>query len=1571
MQHHFTFPIRRALVLLLLIIINFFSPMGESKAQTPAFPEAEGSGKFAKGGRYGEVYIVTNLNDSGPGSFRDAVSRPNRIVVFEVGGIIHAESRIIVSKNITIAGQTAPGDGLVIYGDGITFTQASNTIVRYLRVRMGKYGTSGADAMTLTDNAKNIIFDHISASWGRDETFSITGHADSITIQNSIIGQGLETHSCGGLMEPSGLVSLFRNLYIDNNTRNPKVKNKNQFVNNIVYNWGRGGGYIMGGSSAESRVNIVNNYYIDGPSTSIRPFSRGTDSFIPYAEGNYHDGNLNGQLDGELVGRESYQGISTFAETPYDYPFPEQVMTAEESYHYILANAGANYPTRDQVDRFMMDELRSLGTIGKLIANEKELPTAGPGEVFSAPQKLDTDRDGMPDSWELEQGLDPQDASDAMLIGPSGYANVERYINELIYQDPEPFVKPISEISAKEIGTTSLRLHWKNNEEDYQTIYLEMKASNDDFIPIDTLGVTEVSFFIDGLLPNTTYQFRLTAADESAEALPAISAAYKTLPVPTAPSVPSAPSPGHSSDYADTTSVTLTWEGSENSDYYKLYFGSSPEQLSLLDSLSTTLLSLDSLLSGTSYYWRVDAVNALGSTEGDLWSFRTRPYIARGLVGAWLMDTLEGTAVMDSSGFANEGEVNELNDYSWTEGKVNGALDFSSAENPSHVFIPHADQLYFDYHSFAISMWLKSNQPVSQAYLIHKGTFKADSQTGGTGQWFGIELKDGNLRFSVDDNSQKTELSASSEDIYTGDWVHLVAIRDTESSSLKIYMNGALYKEVADRTQGNIGQYEPIILGNSNGFGTPFRGQIDEVKIYNHGLSEQEVLALFHTSTLPIQPFAPSLPSHSSLEGYTDSVQVSWKGGINTQYYKVYLGQDSSAMDLVDSLSVEESVTFFDQLQQGEEYYWQVEAVGEAGSSRSALWNFHATSPKGLVGYWKMDEQGGMTVMDWSDYQQDGEACGYADYQRTAGKYGRAMKFDHPISDAAVAIPHAEHLKFDQNSFTLSMWVSIPRDDYKYSNGKDSYLIHKGSFADQWYGIQLRDGRLTFAVDDDKVKSSTSLSVSAGSPHTIFGGQWVHVVAVLDRKDGKVRLFINGQKASEASSSSNAIGASSAVLFGNSDENKPYRDLMDEVRLYNFALSETEIHALYKAFPQVSLQYKNGESNKPFNNQIKPYFNLQNADSTSISLDELSIRYWFTPENYSAISSRVDYAALGRDRIHLNYVPMEEPHTEAFGYMELSFEEGSLLASGQASGIIQTAIFDDSWSDLDETNDYSAREAASFIANPSIGVYLKGELIWGKEPEPVESKIISSVWSKHKSGGKNTINKSLTLLNEGNVRLQYEDLSLRYWIKKEGNAALKAWVDYAKLGAKNIDATIVDISADSLTADYYLELKVDKAGESLAPLSETGEIAFRLTKTDWSELDENNDHSFQTLNQWADNENIGVFYQGNLISGTAPSPRPLTEYEKSMGSHTAASSEKETIAILYPNPTQGEFQLQLAESVALPTMAYLYDSKGLLRKSKNLNRDLTNWDINDLKAGTYFIHISQNGEYAVFKIIKE
>lgn len=403
------------------------------QAQLLAFPGAEGFGRYATGGRGGSVYVVSNLNDSGSGSLRDAVSATDRIVVFSVGGTINITDRIVVSKRVTILGQTAPGGGITTYGNGWSFSNADDTITRYLRIRMGKIGTSGKDAITIAEG-KNMIFDHLSVSWGRDETFSINGdEVYNITIQNTIIGQGLETHSCGGLMQTStGGVSLFRNLYIDNKTRNPKVKGINDFTNNVVYNWGGGGGYIDGDSSAASYVNIVGNYFISGPSTSVTAFTRGNDNFHAFVQNNYYDPDQDGVLDGAAlaVTSSNYGGL-VIESTRYDYPAPAKILSPPDAVTYAVNYVGAS-KSRDSVDKRLIAELQSWGKSGELISDETASPMYGPGYIASGSNGVDTDVDGIPDAYENTIGTSPTTADSMQDKNGNGYANVEDWANSLV-----------------------------------------------------------------------------------------------------------------------------------------------------------------------------------------------------------------------------------------------------------------------------------------------------------------------------------------------------------------------------------------------------------------------------------------------------------------------------------------------------------------------------------------------------------------------------------------------------------------------------------------------------------------------------------------------------------------------------------------------------------------------------------------------------------------------------------------------------------------------------------------------------------------------------------------------------------------------------------------------------------------------------------------------------------------------------------------------------------------------------------------------------------------------------------
>ena len=450
-----------------------------------AFPTAEGFGRYTLGARgvsAPEVFHVTNLNDSGTGSLRDAVSKEGRIVVFDVGGIIKLASTLVFKSNSIIAGQTAPGDGVVVYGDRVSFSGAKNLIIRNMRFRMGKSAPSGKKDAAGVANGTDMIFDHLSVSWGRDETFSISwdnkgSKPANITIQNSIIGQGLHDHSCGGLIQTDGGVTLFRNLYIDNKTRNPKVKGLNQFVNNVVYNWGGGGGYIMGDSEGDSWAIVEENYFIGGPNSSgTSAFTRGTQTFQIYQKNNFIDSDRNGQMNGTLATTEadgSFYGSKAVASptsfTNLPQPFPEilQKAPAKDAYDSIVKSVGASYPIRDDVDKFMIAELTSLGAKGEIISDEASLGIVNIVGNFKSGTITDSDQDGIPDEWEDKLGLNKNDASDALKKDESGYLNIELYLNGLLdgYTPPkdtaasnnqDTSTTEIPDTSATDSSTTAL-----------------------------------------------------------------------------------------------------------------------------------------------------------------------------------------------------------------------------------------------------------------------------------------------------------------------------------------------------------------------------------------------------------------------------------------------------------------------------------------------------------------------------------------------------------------------------------------------------------------------------------------------------------------------------------------------------------------------------------------------------------------------------------------------------------------------------------------------------------------------------------------------------------------------------------------------------------------------------------------------------------------------------------------------------------------------------------------------------------------------------------------------------------
>lgn len=859
------------------IALSFLCCMGTVYAQQLAFPGAEGYGRFAKGARAGttqEVYHVTNLNDAGKGSFRDAISQPNRIVVFDVSGIIKVSSRLVFSKNLTIAGQTAPGEGVILYGNGVSFSAAENIIVRYLRMRMGLGGDSGKDAAGIA-NGGNMIFDHISTTWGRDENFSVSwdskgSEPQKITIQNSIIGQGLMVHACGGLIQTNGGVTLYRNLYIDNKTRNPKVKGLNQFVNNVVYNWGDGGAYILGDTEGLSWGVITNNYFIKGPVNGTQAFTRATPTFQVYQKGNIIDYNKDGILNGFEAVQDNFRRNEndltstnvTFVNSYDDFDFtgytlgrnPEAPVkhpaivgeaTARESYDWIVENVGATLPARDQVDAYMIDELLSLGTKGALINNESELGLPNSvGYIFNGNRLADTDNDGMPDVWENANELNKNDATDAVKVADNGYLNIENYING-ITAPQVPYVKYPTSLSLSGIGTDYISIKWENNAPQATGIVLEHSVDNKTFTAI-TLASDTKSYKFEQLTPNTTYYYRLKTVNGEIESFYTPVLSITTRGVPSAPVASTNPVPDNGSTIAGYTTAKLSWENmtgtAAGAVSYTVYAGTSADNLTVAREASTLFTATIDVIPATTYYWRVDAKNALGECKGTVWSFTTGIKPERTKVAYYSFDETEGTIL------ANEYGANATaKDFTptWVSGKHNNAVQFSTADG---AFVQeHYDDLTLGDESFTVELWFKSSGGSVDWYLLHKGSHATTSYEGATGKWFGIQYnkkdKNDRLTWGIDDNVTKTDLNitGATAKYFTNEWVHLVCTRDVETKELKMYANGVLAATTADKT-GDIGTIEKMAVGNCNtAYENGFQGLMDELSIYKGVLTAEEV----------------------------------------------------------------------------------------------------------------------------------------------------------------------------------------------------------------------------------------------------------------------------------------------------------------------------------------------------------------------------------------------------------------------------------------------------------------------------------------------------------------------------------------------------------------------------------------------------------------------------------------------------------------------------------------------------------------------------------------------------------
>lgn len=422
-------------------------------AQTmPAFPGAEGAGAGSLGGRGGAVIYVTNLDDAGPGSLRAAVeAKGPRTILFKLSGTIALKTPLVVREGrVTIAGQTAPGDGITLR-DHMLQISADDVIVRYIRSRLGDESKTESDAVTIT-KGRRIILDHVSASWSVDETLSVSANYTSsdqgfydVTVQWSLISESLTKslhakgeHGYGSLIRGGrgSKVSFHHNLWANHSARMPRPGNYSgpevdpvgaffDFRSNVFYNWGQGKSGYNADTATLSRYNFVDNAYVAGPNSQKNIAFHESDTLArAYFAGNA----MNGAIPADpwsLVTGVQPEGYRLAA--PIDMPAVTRD-PAPAAYEKVLARVGAS-KVRDSVDARVIAGVRDRS--GKQIDSQKDV--GGWPALKSLPAPLDSDGDGMPDAWEKAHRLDPKNAADGNGDrNKDGWTNLEEYLADLV-----------------------------------------------------------------------------------------------------------------------------------------------------------------------------------------------------------------------------------------------------------------------------------------------------------------------------------------------------------------------------------------------------------------------------------------------------------------------------------------------------------------------------------------------------------------------------------------------------------------------------------------------------------------------------------------------------------------------------------------------------------------------------------------------------------------------------------------------------------------------------------------------------------------------------------------------------------------------------------------------------------------------------------------------------------------------------------------------------------------------------------------------------------------------------------
>lgn len=664
----------KSVILILMVILSFFIPQTTYSQNYPpsdydphrrnpiAFPGAEGYGKYASGGRGGQVLKVTNLNDSGPGSLRAAIeARGPRIVIFEVSGNIKLNSDLTITNgNITIAGQTAPGDGITLQNFAFKVLNTENVIIRYIRSRHGDLAKVEGDSFDAR-GVKNMIVDHCSFTWGVDETCTIYD-VENTTLQYSIIAEGLNNsvhskgpHGYGSLMGGNRF-SIVNNLWSHFLIRMPSLTSGTipshlDQRNNLFYNW------VTRSTDNASRVNanLVSNFYKPGPATAVTGGITPQNFLWPTADGNDHTSYGKFFLQGnKLQGRsavdnDQWKGVrlenadltNQYLESlknkdqngnPIPFVIPNEIYSltrnADQSYQNVLSNVGANL-FRDAVDQRIINEVLTgsftyRGSKTRLMGIiDSQNDVGGWPTLKSLATPLDSDQDGMPDTWEISNDLNPNRSNDSEYNLSPYFTDIEVYLNSLVdnlvknqYPDaPLPVTPRLPSANASNVAPVDITFAWDlvPNADSYQVQISKSATFSSGNITLNDLK--NLSVIYPQLDSNSTYYWRVRGVRNGVSGAYSAARSFQTNTVSAVPGQPILLAPSSSEDSVDLSPI-LIWSKVPNAQTYDI-------QISTLSNFSSTVLNLNGiletsfqtpkLLGNQKYFWRVRARNSNGS----------------------------------------------------------------------------------------------------------------------------------------------------------------------------------------------------------------------------------------------------------------------------------------------------------------------------------------------------------------------------------------------------------------------------------------------------------------------------------------------------------------------------------------------------------------------------------------------------------------------------------------------------------------------------------------------------------------------------------------------------------------------------------------------------------------------------------------------------------------------------------------------------------------------------------------------------------------------------------------------